>query len=126
MRLLARLAAAGAALALAAPAAARAPGATEVYVFAGRVVTFDPQPAILTLSVVTTNRAARRFRLRKVRFHVALADVEVADRTGDGVGLAEDVQPSDVIRVRARLNRSLGRRQPFEALTITDLTAPPR
>lgn len=125
MRSLAALAAA-AALARAAAAPAPAPAATEVYVFAGRVVTFDPQPAILTLSVATTNRAARRFRFRKVRFHVALADVEVADRTGDGVGLAEDVQPSDIIRVRARLNRALGRHQPFEALTVADLTAPPR
>jgi hypothetical protein len=123
MRTLVPLLLAGLALVAAAPASA---AGTEIYVFQGRVVTFDPQPAMLTLSVATTNKPAQRFRFRKVRFHVALADVEIMDRTGDNVGLAEDIQASDHIRISVRLNKRLAQREPFEALRIYDLTAPPR
>jgi hypothetical protein len=122
MRTLAALAAVACSLAATAPTATAAK--TEVYVFGGRVVTIDVNRAILTLEVTSANRAARRFLGRHVRFRIALAEVEVLDRTGDGAGLPEDVQASDIVRVNAKANRRS--KQPFEATRVVDLSAPPQ
>ncbi len=113
-----------AALGLLAAAPAASAERTERYVLTGRVLTIDVNSTVLTIRVASANRAARRFLGQKVRFHIALADVEVMDRTGDDVGLPEDVQASDRVRISADLNRRS--RQPFEAVRVVDLTAPPR
>lgn len=106
--------------------ASRAHNPTVVYEIDGEVRWLDEELGRIVVHVADANGHAGALRERDVTFGIADSRVTTQDANADGAANAQDLLPGVLVRVRARLPRSLEGGVPdlIEATSVATLPPP--